>query len=468
VNPLPVLRTLAGGVRDWALAAPKLLPLAVPGILVGILVAVAAAQALPVFDDHLFDAPSFIRVLALCACVIAFGALFFSALSWVWLACDRSFFSASDWIDQPLACVSVAVLCLAPVGGLAFASWIALLALGPRLGGPPQLDLELLWPPAQMPRAYALVVGGAFLISMPLLLRLFYAPVAAAVERGETRAAWETIMRLTRGKTPALLIATAPQVALLVVAVAVTAKAVSAPGVASLPLLAIACLVFSLVASLQVLVLRHFIGSAPAGEMVERDFEVAGADREDGQADGPGKRARAELPDLPEGLRPKAKKESQGEARRGPSLAEIAAQALDQPAAGERGDAEDAASDFFADVAAKQASDGDEEASGAKPPQDEEERRPAAKLSLEQPKPKTQERPSLTEYLMETREERLVPPAPSPAKDRGDGRERAQSPQPAAPAPAQPPRPAPGPQPGSSEGGAASQPPRFPGLDGDE
>ena len=459
VNPLPALRTLAWGVRDWAKAAPRLLLVGAPGILTALLVVLAAVEMVPVLEDRLVSAPHFLRVLALAGSVLLFGALFFSAASWVWLAADRAFFSARDWIDNPLACLSVALICLVPLGGLAFLAWIALVALAPRLGGPPQLDPSLLWPPLAMPRAYALVLGGAVLVALPLLVRLCYAPVAAAVERGEAQAAWETIMRLTRGKTPALVFATLPQAALFAAGVAAAMEAVEAEGALSLPLAILAVVLLSLVSSLQVVVLRHFIGSSPGDDApLARDFEVEDPSSQNVSA------ADAELPELPEGLRAKEEERRDEGAREGkPSLAEIAASLPVEGA--EAGESEqDSIADFFEGISPEgehSAGQEGEEGEADELPAAEQAPRPERTGPLQdgvkqQAKPR---RPSLTEYLDAAREERLSPPAPGALSSQpGQGQ-----PGPSAPPAARPQAP----QPPAEKQEDIPKPPSIPGLDDD-
>lgn len=388
MNPLPALNTLAGAFRDWVRKAPWLLAHGLPGILCTLLVAFAASRALPVLADRTLALGSLARIAALGVALIVTATLLFCALSWVWRAADRVFYSSQQWIGNPMTCLSATFVVAFPLIGLAFLGWLLLIAIAPRLGGPEGFELELLWPLGEASREYLLVAGGWLAVCSPLLLRLYYAPAIAALEDGEAKSAFQTMMRTTKGKTLPLMLATLPHLALCVLAVVLAGRAFAAGGpVAALVPLLVCIVVISLWSTLQVAVLRHFVGMAVPGTTdVELDFKVeTPASPDDRPADAPQTAivegedpAQAGLPTLPEALKPKeaAEEKAQQDAPAIPDspLVEAPDSPLDEgdgadPAATapeQAGDeARSAAERFFADVAADEEPEGAQE--GAQP-----------------------------------------------------------------------------------------------------
>lgn len=363
MSPLPALKTLAVAFVDWARKAPKLLPLSLPGIICALLIVYAAYRALPVLADRTITLGAAARTGAHALAVVVAAMLLFCALSWAWRAADRVLYGTQQWISSPFSCLSAVFILGFPLIGLTFIGWLLVVAVAPRIGGPAEFDPQMLWPPGAMERAYLIVAGGWLLLCLPLLLRLYYAPVITALEEGDAKGAFSTVMRTTKGKTLPLLATAIPQLALCALIVLLIARALQAPGpVAALVPLVPCAIAISLLSTLQVAVLRHFVGLAVPGTTdVELDFEVAApASLDDRPAEAPKTAitkeqdpAAAALPDLPEALKPRPEDDSAEEEEVPPPISPIEEVAGSDPLAAEPAEPAAARTDDGAGTAAE-------------------------------------------------------------------------------------------------------------------
>ncbi len=284
MNPLPALRSIAFGLASWARHAPRLVPLMLPGLLIALLVAFGWQQLrVGPIEDLLVEHPDLggpLGGVVQALLVVIPVTLVWSALSWAWLACDRYMYTNRRWIASPMSGFGPVTFLLGALFGLTFLLWIALIGIGPRISS---IDVVPSWPGIEVPAGYLPVALVFLALVTPLLLRLIMVFVASGLADDEAESANGTVMKLTRGKTVAVAVATLPQLALaggiwLVIGPAWSAADPSAlipAGILALPL---GCLL----AACQVITVRHFIGLSTQGEDVsEKDFVVPGTKEAD-------------------------------------------------------------------------------------------------------------------------------------------------------------------------------------------